>query len=134
MATTEGERERKRLMQLAWRENALDEGRVGPSLCMHLTRAEAAILDHIAIELYEQHPHDPHHELEAGWLTPGRAAAVRRLIERELIEGNQARTLGRLVRMQRKLGKFWIREASWRRTTKNTSPEKRPPKPPWRSR
>lgn len=124
--------------QLKWRENARKPARVGPSLCMHLTKAEAAVLDSIAIELYQAHPHDPHNEVDGSWITPGRAAAVRHLIG-EALEASPRppRFFEALRRMQAKLSAFWVREASWRRANERTplispttgKPSK--PRPPW---
>jgi hypothetical protein len=112
--------------------------RVGPPLTMHLTKSEAAVLDSIAIQLYEAHPHDPRNEVDGSYITPGRAAAVRHLIGEALEDDTRpADWFDALRRMQKRLAAFWVREASWRRSNERTpvispttgKPSK--PRPPW---
>lgn len=121
--------------QYKWRNN----GNTVASVCAHLGPHECAILDAIAIELYERDPHDPRHG-KVGELFPGRAEGIRFLCRRYTEEGAHrgARWLKKLATLRVELSEFWVREASWRRTTakslenaKGSGPVPGPPHAPW---
>lgn len=117
--------------QYNWRNN----GRTVASVCAHLGARECAVLDAIAIELYEQNPHDPINGDESE-VFPGRAAAIRFLCEsyESQLPKRRVQSLGRLAALREQLSQFWVREASWRRTTRKSLVkwDTSPPAPPWR--
>jgi hypothetical protein len=112
-----------RAAQLRWRHAH------AASITVHLSARDAATLDQIAIEMYEENPHDPPSGvLAAEGLYPSRPAAVRELCRRWRVE--HGKPPGRLQRLRAALSDFWRSETSWRRCT---DPETRAarPIPPW---
>jgi len=121
--------------QFRWRNN----GNTVASVCAHLGASECAILDAIAIEIYEASPHDPSNG-QIAEVFPGRAEAIRFLCRRYSKEGSHrgARWLKKLTTLRAELSEFWVREASWRRTTAKSLENAKgsdvpgPPRAPWR--
>lgn len=105
------------LRQYLWRErNFLEpEHRKGIGVTLHLQPAEIAVLDWIARHLYYSNPIGP--EDEPTNFVPSRAQAVRELIERYVGRWEGRIPLDDLIDRQEDWGRFWVREASWRRAS-----------------
>ena len=122
--------------QRAWRQRS---GTV--SLTVQVEPEVVAILDSLAIELYEKHPHQPPEQRSD--VRPSRAEALRQLVygfdrARQRQGGRRRVSLERLKGLREALLHFWKAEASWRRskTGRTTSGPYRdlprePPTPPW---
>ena len=118
--------------QQRWRQSS---GRV--QLNLSLEPEILAILDAIAIDLYEKNPHQPPDRLSQ--TVPNRAEAVRELARRYAVareQRNRPIPGDMLIKMREALGRFWKKEAVWRRNKTGvasaTGKAKKAPKPPWR--
>lgn len=110
--------------QTRWRKRAA-------GYSVQLSEADMAVLDAIAIELYEKHPHDPRRGLVSE-VFPGRPAAIRWLIADYTKKHGKPKARPGLARRAReRLARFWQREACWRRT-RDPDTSATPPPPPWR--
>jgi hypothetical protein len=120
----QAEREDKRIRQRLWREETAPQ-----CITAHLEALDAATLDAIAIELYEQNPHDPREGVFCEpQIYPGRPEAIRELCRRWRQQNGDPKSLQKL---RDPLALFYRHEASWRRV-ENPETDVTPPHPPWR--
>lgn len=98
------------------------------SITAHLSDEDIAVLDAIAISIWEEHPHDPELGLVSD-VRPSRQAAVKWLIERYRQQHGQPKD----VPERRQMGEFWKAETNWRRTEAAPGRKKAPspPSPVW---
>ena len=96
-----------------------------------------AVLDAIAIDLYEKNPHNPPDRLAE--TVPNRAEAVRELARRYAVaRERRGRTIpgDKWIKLREALGRFWQQEAVWRRNRTGllagAKQAKAAPSPPWR--
>ncbi|HYC02769.1 MAG TPA: hypothetical protein VED40_05715 [Azospirillaceae bacterium] len=138
----ERESRRKRTeRQRRWRQRNIEdrESRIGASLTVHLNALEVALLDLIARQDYERRPNG--RTDGADLMAPSRARAMRILIQRyrEIFEIGPEQ-LAPYMERNRELGRFWIQETAWRRSSSERRHEVcddgswrlEQPLPPWK--
>jgi hypothetical protein len=82
---------------------------------VHLRAEEIAVLDWIARRLYYADPVGIHDEPTT--YVPSRAQAIRELIARYMHKNGDRVPLDEMIDLQAEWGRFWMREASWRRAS-----------------
>lgn len=107
----------------------------GVAVTVHLSERETAILDTLAVRLYDANPHNPQlGEEHESRVFPGRPAAIRMLIEKAYQGERLApRRVGAFAKLREAFGAFWRAEASWRQVRHDSRNIERaqPPIPPW---